>query len=89
MVTVGRDLPAIVGLVGSGTALAVVNSVSAPRQVPTIACCAVTPTLTKMAEEGKTGGYFFRTIPTARKIELIHALADTGIKQMLATVRRV
>ncbi len=74
---------AIVGLVGSGTALQVVNSVSVPNKVPTIACCAVTPTLTRMAEEGKTGGYFFRTIPTARTTALAHARAvtDKGYKK--------
>jgi branched-chain amino acid transport system substrate-binding protein len=69
--------------VGSGTALAVVNSVSVPNQIPTIACCAVTPTLTKMAEDGKTGGFFFRTIPTARTTALAHAQAvrDKGYKK--------
>lgn len=78
-----QKVSAIVGLVGSGTALAVVNSVSVPNKVPTIACCAVTPTLTKMAQEGKTDGYFFRTIPTARTTALAHAQAvqDKGYKK--------
>lgn len=68
---------AMVGFVGSGTALAVVNSVTIPNKVPTIACCAVTPALTRLSEEGKTGGYFFRTIPTARTTALAHAKAVT------------
>lgn len=78
-----QKVHAIVGLVGSGTALSVVNSVSVPNKVPTIACCAVTPTLTRMAEEGKTGGYFFRTIPTGRSMALAHAkaAADKGYKK--------
>ena len=78
-----QKVSAIVGLVGSGTALAVVNSVSVPNKVPTIACCAVTPSLTKMAQEGKTDGYFFRTIPTARTMALAHAQAvkDKGYKK--------
>lgn len=78
-----QKVSAIVGLVGSGTALAVVNSVSVPNKVPTIACCAVTPTLTRMAQEGKTDGYFFRTIPTARTMALAHAQAvkDQGYKK--------
>ncbi|HVL55429.1 MAG TPA: ABC transporter substrate-binding protein [Burkholderiaceae bacterium] len=78
-----QKVHAIVGLVGSGTALQVVNSVSAPNRVPTVACCAVTPALTRMAEEGKTGGYFFRTIPTARSMALAHAKAavDKGYKK--------
>lgn len=68
-----QKVHAIVGLVGSGTALQVVNSVSVPNRIPTVACCAVTPALTKLAEEGKTGGYFFRTIPVARSTALVHA----------------
>lgn len=70
-----QKVNAIVGLVGSGTALSVVNAVSVPGKVPTVACCAVTPALTRMAEEGKTDGYFFRTIPTARAMALAHASA--------------
>ncbi|MDM0002966.1 ABC transporter substrate-binding protein [Variovorax sp. J22P240] len=78
-----QKVSAVVGLVGSGTALAVVNSVSVPNKVPTVACCAVTPSLTKMAQEGKTDGYFFRTIPTARTMALAHAQAvmDKGYKK--------
>lgn len=78
-----QKVNAIVGLVGSGTALQVVNSVSVPNKIPTVACCAVTPALTRMAEEGKTGGYFFRTIPTARTMALAHAKAvtDKGYKK--------
>jgi branched-chain amino acid transport system substrate-binding protein len=78
-----QKVNAIVGLVGSGTALQVVNSVSVPNKIPTVACCAVTPALTRLAEEGKTGGYFFRTIPTARTMALAHAKAvtDKGYKK--------
>jgi branched-chain amino acid transport system substrate-binding protein len=78
-----QKVSAIVGLVGSGTALQVVNAVSIPNQVPTVACCAVTPALTKLAEEGKTGGYFFRTIPTSRSMALAHAQAavERGYKK--------
>jgi neutral amino acid transport system substrate-binding protein len=77
-----QKVAAIVGIVGSGTALQIVNSVSVPKQVPTVACCAVTPALTRLAEEGKTGGYFFRTIPTSRSMALAHAKAavDLGYK---------
>jgi len=78
-----QKVNAIVGLVGSGTALAVVNSVTVPNKIPVVGCCAVTPALTKMAEEGKTGGYWFRTIPTARTMALAHAKAvvDRGYKK--------
>ncbi|MDB6000066.1 MAG: transporter substrate-binding protein [Rhizobacter sp.] len=73
-----EKVQAIVGIVGSGTALQIVNAVTAPSRVPTVACCAVTPALTKMAEDGKTGGYFFRTIPTAHSMSLAHAAAAVG-----------
>lgn len=78
-----QKVSAIVGIVGSGTALQIVNAVTAPSGVPTVACCAVTPALTKMAEEGKTGGYFFRTIPTAHSMAVAHASAaiDKGYKK--------
>ncbi len=78
-----QKVNAIVGLVGSGTALSVVNAVSVPSKIPTVACCAVTPALTQMAEQGKTDGYFFRTIPTARAMALAHASAavEKGYKR--------
>ena len=43
----------------------------------------MTPALTKLAEEGKTGGYFFRTIPVARSTALVHAQTamDKGYKK--------
>lgn len=72
-----QKVPAIVGVVGSGIATAIVSSVTTAAKVPMISCCAVTPTLTRLAEEGKTGGYFFRTIPTTRVFAVAHAVAAT------------
>ncbi|MBM3569893.1 MAG: ABC transporter substrate-binding protein [Alphaproteobacteria bacterium] len=72
-----QKTPAIVGVVGSGIALAIVSSVTTAAKVPMVSCCAVTPTLTKMAEDGKTEGYFFRTIPTSRVFAVAHAVATT------------
>lgn len=72
-----QKVPAIVGVVGSGIALPIVSSVTTSAQVPMVSCCAVTPTLTRMAEEGRTGGYFFRTIPTSRVMGVAHAVAAT------------
>jgi neutral amino acid transport system substrate-binding protein len=72
-----QKVPAIVGVVGSGIALPIVSSVTTAARVPLISCCAVTPTLTRMAEEGKTDGYFFRTIPTSRVMAVAHAAAAT------------
>ncbi len=79
-----QKVPAIVGVVGSGIALPIVSSVTTQAKVPLISCCAVTPTLTRMAEEGKTDGYFFRTIPTSRVMGVAHAVAatDKGYKKV-------
>jgi branched-chain amino acid transport system substrate-binding protein len=72
-----QKVPAIVGVVGSGIATAIVSSVTTAAKVPMVSCCAVTPTLTRLSEEGKTGGYFFRTIPTSRVFAVAHAVATT------------
>ena len=72
-----QKVPAIVGVVGSGIATAIVSSVTTAAKIPMVSCCAVTPTLTRLAEEGKTGGYFFRTIPTSRVFAVAHAVATT------------
>lgn len=72
-----QKVPAIVGVVGSGIALAITSSVTTGAKVPMVSCCAVTTTLTKLAEEGKTDGYFFRTIPTSRVFGVAHAVAAT------------
>ncbi len=79
-----RKVPAIVGVVGSGIALPIVSSVTTQAKVAMVSCCAVTPTLTRMAEEGKTDGYFFRTIPTSRVMGVAHAVAavDKGYKRV-------
>ncbi len=72
-----QKVPAIVGVVGSGIATAIVSAVTTSAKVPMVSCCAVTPTLTRLSEEGKTGGYFFRTIPTSRVFAVAHAVAAT------------
>lgn len=72
-----QKVPAIVGVVGSGIALPIVSSVTTAARIPLVSCCAVTPTLTTMAEQGKTDGYFFRTIPTSRVMGVAHAVAAT------------
>ncbi|WP_108663021.1 ABC transporter substrate-binding protein [Acuticoccus kandeliae] len=79
-----QKVPAIVGVVGSGIALPIVSSVTTAAKVPMVSCCAVTPTLTKMAEKGETDGYFFRTIPTSRVMGVAHAVAatDRGYKKV-------
>jgi neutral amino acid transport system substrate-binding protein len=70
-----QKVPVIVGVVGSGVAVPIVTSVTTPAKVPMVSCCAVTPTLTRMSEEGQTQGYFFRTIPTSRVMGVAHAVA--------------
>lgn len=59
-------VPALIGFLQSGASVAVVNALAVPAKIPVVSCCSITPALTQMAQEGKTGGFFFRTIPTAR-----------------------
>ena len=61
-----QRVPAIIGPVPSAAAVPVLTSIAAPAKVVLATCCATTPTLTTLAQEGKSGGYFFRTLPTTK-----------------------
>ncbi len=72
----------ILGAVSSGVSLPVLTSVTAPSKVVQISCCSSSPSFTKLAEEGKTGGYWFRTYATSRTQAAVGAkvTADKGFK---------
>lgn len=61
-----QGVPALIGAIGSGVSLPILNSVAAPSKVAMVSCCSTSPTFTTLAQEGKTGGYWFRTIPTTK-----------------------
>ena len=56
------QVPAIVGAISSGITVPIVTTVTAPAKVVQISPASSTPLLTQLAQQGKTGGYFFRTV---------------------------
>lgn len=61
-----EGVPAITGTVSSGVTLPILTSVAVPARVPVISCCSTAATFTRLAQEGKTDGLFFRTLPTVK-----------------------
>ncbi|MGA7409637.1 MAG: ABC transporter substrate-binding protein [Bryobacteraceae bacterium] len=57
-----KRVPAIIGSTISSVSLPMVTSVTAPAGVVQISPASSTPSFTKLAMEGKTNGWFFRTI---------------------------
>jgi branched-chain amino acid transport system substrate-binding protein len=77
-------VPAITGTVSSGVTLPILTSITAPSKIPLISCCSTAATFTTLAQEGKTGGYFFRTLPTVKTQAYASAkvAADRGYKRV-------
>lgn len=57
-----KKVPAIIGGIISSVSIPIVTSVTGPAGVVQISPASSSPTLTRMAQEGKTNGWFFRTI---------------------------
>ena len=57
-----KKAPAIIGGIISSVSIPVVTSVTAPAGVVQISPASTSPTLTRLGNEGKTNGWFFRTI---------------------------
>jgi ABC-type branched-subunit amino acid transport system substrate-binding protein len=57
-----KKVPAIIGGIISSVSIPIVTSVTGPAGVVQISPASTSPTLTKLATEGKTSGWFFRTI---------------------------
>jgi branched-chain amino acid transport system substrate-binding protein len=68
-------VPAFTGTVSSGVSLPILISVAAPNKIPMVSCCSTAVTFTTLAQEGKSGGYFFRTLPTVKT----QAYASAGV----------
>ncbi|WP_432285733.1 ABC transporter substrate-binding protein [Aminobacter sp. BA135] len=79
-----EGVKALSASIGSGVTIPILTSVAAPSQIPQIACCASAPTLTTLAQEGKTGGFFFRTFPSVKNLAYPPAkiAADRGLKRI-------
>ena len=65
---------ALTGTVSSGVSLPILLSVVAPAKIPMVSCCSTAATFTTLAQEGKTGGFFFRTLPTVKTQAYVSAL---------------
>ncbi|WP_372619392.1 ABC transporter substrate-binding protein [Falsiroseomonas sp.] len=93
-----RRVPAIIGGIISSVSIPIVTSVTAPAGVVQISPASSSPTLTRMAAEGQTGGWFFRTITSdalqgtaaaryamdqgLKKLAIIHVNNDFGVNMV-------
>lgn len=98
-----KKVPAIIGGIISSVSIPVVTSVTAPAGVVQISPASTSPTLTRLANEGTTKGWFFRTITSdalqgtaaakyaldqgMRTLAIIHVNNDFGVN-MLAEFRK-
>lgn len=98
-----KKVPAIIGGIISSVSIPIVTSVTGPAGVVQISPASTSPTLTKLAAEGKTNGWFFRTITSdalqgtaaakyaidqgMKTLTVIHVNNDFGVN-MLAEFKR-
>ena len=98
-----KKVPAIIGGIISSVSIPIVTSVTGPAGVVQISPASTSPTLTKLGNEGKTGGWFFRTITSdalqgtaaakyamdqgMKTLAIIHVNNDFGVN-MLSEFRR-
>lgn len=79
-----QHVPAIVGALSSGVSAAILTSVTAPGKVVLISPASTSPTFTKLSQEGKTGGYWFRTTPSdaLQGVAMAKVAKDAGLKKV-------
>jgi branched-chain amino acid transport system substrate-binding protein len=79
-----EQVPAITGTVSSGVSLPILTSVTAPSKVVQMSCCSTASTFTNLAQDGSSGGFFFRTLPTVKTQAYASAsvAADRGYKKI-------
>lgn len=79
-----KQVPVVIGGIISSVSVPILTSVTAPAGVVQVSPASSSPTLTQMARDGKTGGYFFRTI-TSDALQGIAAAKyamDSGLTNM-------
>ncbi len=79
-----KKVPAIIGSIISSVSIPIVTSVTASAGIVQISPASSTPSLTKLAVQGKTNGWFFRTI-TADSLQGTAAAKyalDQGLKTL-------
>ncbi|WHZ11893.1 MAG: branched-chain amino acid ABC transporter, amino acid-binding protein [Burkholderiaceae bacterium] len=79
-----QQVPAIIGALSSGVSAAILTSVTAPSKVVQISPASTSPTFTELAEQGKTGGYWFRTCPSdaLQGVAMAKVAHDAGLKKV-------
>lgn len=93
-----KRVPAILGGIISSVSIPILTSVTAPSGVVQISPASSSPTLTNLGREGKSGGWFFRTITTdalqgiaaakyaldsgLRRLSVIHVNNDFGVNMI-------
>jgi len=77
-------VPAIIGALSSGVSLPVLTSVTAPAHVVLFSPASTSPTFTVLAQEGKTGGYWFRDVPSdaLQGVAMAKLALDKGFKRV-------
>jgi branched-chain amino acid transport system substrate-binding protein len=81
-----KRVPAIIGGIISPVSIPILTSVTAPSGVVQISPASSSPTLTNLGREGKSGGWFFRTITTdaLQGVAAARYALDSGIKKLTA-----
>lgn len=93
-----EGVPVIIGGIISSVSIPILTSVTAPAGVVQVSPASSSPTLTAMARDGKTNGYFFRTITSdalqgtaaakyavdqgLTKLAIIHVNNDFGVNMV-------
>jgi ABC-type branched-subunit amino acid transport system substrate-binding protein len=93
-----KRVPAILGGIISSVSIPILTSVTAPAGVVQISPASSSPTLTRIAEEGKANGIFFRTITSdalqgtaaakyamdqgMKKLAIVHVNNDFGVNMV-------
>ena len=79
-----QHVPAIVGALSSGVSAAILTSVTAPGKVVQVSPASTSPTFTDLAKSGKTGGYWFRTVPSdaLQGVAMAKVALDSGAKKV-------
>ena len=74
----------LLGAVSSGVSMPILTSVSVPGNVMQMSCCSSSTAFTRLAEEGKTNGLWFRTFATSGVQAAVGAkvAADQGYKSV-------
>lgn len=93
-----KKVPVIIGGIISSVSIPILTSVTAPAGVVQVSPASSSPTLTQLARDGKSGGYFFRTITSdalqgtaaakyaidqgLKKLAIIHVNNDFGVNMV-------